>query len=504
MNFLVGELTGVYNFLLNLEGIFIVVLTLFFLKIYLKTFSQTFSYPLDTHLKVNKNILNKFSLAFLAGIFLGILIIASSWWPVHPLICAAIIFSLGTFFIHEAFTLAFFILFLFFRPWELISEWRLSVPEIGLSNSSFFTTKLASIPQIWVLLLLLSSVIHWKRLLKIHWIWIDLCVFSFVAWFLIPLLISGNQENLEVYWNTLFRAGVIYFLLRTFIVDDFGQKIQSTTIALVGFFLLLSSIALWIYVPEEMNPDGRLQAFGLFKNANDLAALIVFTLPFLFHSFKESKHLAGKLLPVGFALTSLVILWLTGSRGALLGFLGGTFTYAWTVGWLKPPSKTKLIFFIGLTWAAFKLFTFLSGRSDSDIHVSSVGRLNYWATAVRMFLHHPLWGVGFGNYTKLFESYTFEFFEFGERTAHSSLFLVLAEGGFVGFILFCMIIFGSISLAFKNRKSHPEIFSSMIGYFITMLFLSHSYLFFIYLLIALIVSIESSTTSQWNIVGKGK
>jgi hypothetical protein len=103
-----------------------------------------------------------------------------------------------------------------------------------------------------------------------------------------------------------------------------------------------------------------------------------------------------------------------------------------------------------------------------------------------MALYSPGWGVGFGNYPKNYERYTFEFLEFGQRTAHSSFFLVVGEGGFIGAYLYYKIFKNGIQYVAKLRQLRPEIFASLFGFLFTMLFLSQSYLFFSYILLALI------------------
>ena len=76
-------------------------------------------------------------------------------------------------------------------------------------------------------------------------------------------------------------------------------------------------------------------------------------------------------------------------------------------------------------------------------------------------------------------------------TAHSSWVQVLAETGFVGLFLFLGLWIYALKRSFEIRRVEPEYFMSLVGYGITITFLSHAYLLFPYILCALAITQSS-------------
>jgi O-antigen ligase len=71
-----------------------------------------------------------------------------------------------------------------------------------------------------------------------------------------------------------------------------------------------------------------------------------------------------------------------------------------------------------------------SRMQELDVDESSAfGRVDAWYEGLHMFMSHPLFGVGAGNFT-----------DYNELTAHNSLVLVLAETGFFGYILWLAFV----------------------------------------------------------------
>src|SRR5262249_30094375 len=130
-------------------------------------------------------------------------------------------------------------------------------------------------------------------------------------------------------------------------------------------------------------------------------------------------------------------------------------------------------------------------RQQGDLAGSTSSRLSYAIAGLNMAIHNPILGVGFGNYPKFFESYAppggMEF-EWGERTAHSSWVLALAEDGFLGLLLIAWLFFSVFKTSWGLRREFPELMSSLVGYGVAMSFLSHTYTFFPYLLFGLVLA----------------
>jgi O-antigen ligase len=115
---------------------------------------------------------------------------------------------------------------------------------------------------------------------------------------------------------------------------------------------------------------------------------------------------------------------------------------------------------------------------------SAAGRVDAWYTALQLFQHSPLTGVGFGLFT-----------EYNDLTAHNSWLLVLAELGLPGYVLwFCSFAFSmqqlwliartsgqptdssanAVEIA-DDRRFATALLYSGIGILVTAFFLSRSY-----------------------------
>lgn len=203
-------------------------------------------------------------------------------------------------------------------------------------------------------------------------------------------------------------------------------------------------------------------------------------------------------------ITSAIIS--TQSRGGLLGLIG-IFIYFFS---RRIKSKSPIIF-LACSLCIFLYFVGdVSQRNtltDGSIDASSMGRLHAWKAAINMAIHHPIFGVGLGGFIPNFDKYAI-----GpgntDITAHSSWFLVLAESGFIGLILFICCIYLAIKTTQQTIKRiealdlnyYPQkpiylifaygLFGSFVGYCISGSFLSQGFTWPIYILLALSISLS--------------
>lgn len=83
---------------------------------------------------------------------------------------------------------------------------------------------------------------------------------------------------------------------------------------------------------------------------------------------------------------------------------------------------------------------------------SALSRLHFWQVAVDIAVHNPL-GIGFFNYNAAYDRYDSSFGAYGyERSVHSSHFQVLAETGFLGFLVFEGLLAYACICALRIRR----------------------------------------------------
>jgi O-antigen ligase len=469
-------ITRLYDILLDMEACLLLILSFYFVILYLKEHEKSFFEYRLSGIRPRYEPLKKIGFTILFGLILGLLALFQSWWDTCPLLCFAMIFTFSTIFIHESFILSFFIFLLFLRPWELIATKYDSQAE---AQTIVQSTNFVSLPKLWFLLLLGVLIASWSFRKKIKLNILDLGVVIFVLWMLFPILLKNDVDEFRYFFETLFSSCLIYFVVRAFLNNEFSYQMIVKTFAFICFFLVATTILQYIFDYESSSKSERLEIFGNFGNANDLAALIVLSCPFFLRSF-QSKII--KFLIVG---VSLVAIYFTQSRGAFLGIIIGLLAYATSQVQFKNISKKKIVFLgVGL-FSLFVMYSAVLGRSESEMKMSGSSRISYWIAAIRMAIYNPLWGVGYHNYPANFERYTTEFIEYGIRTAHSSFFLVLGEGGAIGLLIYLSLFKKGLEFVFKIRQVRPEVFGALLGYLITMFFLSHSYLSSVFILLAM-------------------
>jgi len=159
--------------------------------------------------------------------------------------------------------------------------------------------------------------------------------------------------------------------------------------------------------------EGRV--FGAFGHANDTGALIVCMLPALFAMTMTSRGMA-RMLWLGGALVSLMVLLMTVSRGAFVGLAVGGLIAAIVCRKYVPFERFVLLWIgLGLLCAigvlvaslvdpqiAATLSDRLFGQSRAiDLSEASSGRTAIWAEALERMLQTPttlLTGFGWGVY----------------------------------------------------------------------------------------------------------
>jgi putative inorganic carbon (HCO3(-)) transporter len=242
----------------------------------------------------------------------------------------------------------------------------------------------------------------------------------------------------------------------------------------------------WTGVP--LIDDGRIQYVGIFNDPNDLGLLFAATVPMAFFLSGRGGGL-GRLFWLGGALLLLYGTYLTNSRGAMLAVLFVAGVYVWHRRGIVTAGTLGVV---GL--ACMKLVSSRMSELDAD-EESASGRVDAWYSGLHMFMSHPTFGVGAGNFT-----------EYNDLTAHNSFVLVLAETGFIGFMLWLAFVSYTFWMVitvvrFKpalgddaerekqwqaERRIALTLLLSLCGLFAAAFFLSRSYMIVLYLIAALV------------------
>ncbi|MFW5996800.1 MAG: O-antigen ligase family protein [Lentisphaeria bacterium] len=194
----------------------------------------------------------------------------------------------------------------------------------------------------------------------------------------------------------------------------------------------------------ELPPEYRTRllekrASGPFVYPNSFAAHLILILPlslitvWRYSSKLEPGHVSRWFCSALFLAVTVPALYWSGSRAALLALAGGIGA-AFLLS--RQSLKRKLLFIgIALLLAASGYLAVNKGRSVA----SAEARLDYWQTAVEIYLEHPVTGAGLGEF---FPWYMRLLPEGAEKTRlpHNFFLLFVSEAGVLGFIAAMLLL----------------------------------------------------------------
>ena len=299
----------------------------------------------------------------------------------------------------------------------------------------------------------------------------------FVVWALITLIYNSQWLNIDQnllgfsYWARFLLYFAVYFVLcRLYSVDGKDLKeflisltiISGLIIAVAGFIqlaLLPDLSVLWLsgYDPH------RNRLVSTFLDPNFTGAFLVLTLNLVF-----SRFTFRSLRQYFFVAVLLIALILTFSRSAWLMFTISIFLF----GIFRSRKLLFLSLLVGFL-AYFlipRIQTRVAGITDPDD--SAKLRFVSWGRTLTIAKDHLGLGVGFNNFRASQEEYGFFDYNIPEGGragggSDSSLLLVLATTGLIGFFLYAVfylsIVGASLSAASKGESLALGLFISMIG-----------------------------------------
>ena len=241
--------------------------------------------------------------------------------------------------------------------------------------------------------------------------------------------------------------------------------------------------------PAETDDPVRVRALGLMNDPNDLALVLVAILPFLGLAWRKGRTVRNALL-LGLPAAFLVYgIYLTRSRGGMLGILAVCF--ASLVGRL---SRTKALAATGAMAAMFLAANFTGGRAMTTSEESVAGRFDAWSEGIAMLRSSPVLGVGYQNFT-----------DHNNLTAHNSFVLCFAELGAVGYFFWLALLVAAMLQTRQVRQclDHSSdgdvlhryakvLLSSFAGTLVAAFFLSRSYNPVLYLLLGLAFALHET------------
>ena len=167
---------------------------------------------------------------------------------------------------------------------------------------------------------------------------------------------------------------------------------------------------------------------GIFNDPNDLGQLFVLALTFGIYLLPNSRHAFSRFLLLCSLVWLLYGMILTNSRGALLAALVVIGLEGWR-RYGKIAVSLSAILGLPTLFAVTRLSQLSAGEQSAN------DRIQAWYEGIQMLRYHPLFGVGFGNFT-----------DYNTLTAHNFIVLPMAELGIFGFALWLGLMWYSVRM----------------------------------------------------------
>ncbi|MDR9827884.1 O-antigen ligase family protein [Vibrio sp. FNV 38] len=388
-----------------------------------------------------------------------------------------------------------FVVFSFFRIHEVIPQLMPFKFPLLLSLGA-----LASL--CWHAFVSRTLTLYWHHSMK----WLVI-FWSLVA---IGLVFASNRGIAITSFKSVYWKIIIMTLAIIWIVNN-KEQLSQTCWLIIWSGLLVAGVAIYNAQAGIGLVEGSRVTIGrsigsMLGDPNDLALVLLFPLAFSV-SFLFNTKLGFPTRAFGLLVTAALSLAIieTQSRGGLLGMLTvfGIFMQQ------SIKSRTLLAFIavvgIGFIYVAAGISDRASGgAAEEGIDASAMGRIYAWEAAARMALVNPLTGVGLNNF--YFNYYFYSSHWDGlNHAVHSTWFGVLAETGILGLVIFVTLITSLArtakrSLDLLNQQASPSpylvsaaraVFAGLMGTIVSGTFLTQGFVWPIYILSALIISIST-------------
>jgi probable O-glycosylation ligase (exosortase A-associated) len=329
---------------------------------------------------------------------------------------------------------------------------------------------------------------------------VTVTLFGFFAWMTLTSLFALEPLVVWLEWDRVMKTFFMVIVTMMLIHKPKDLKIFVWVVALSlgifglkgGLFTLASGGHFRVY-----GPDGSYIAEN-----NSMALALVTVLPLIWYL---RSQVTNKWLSLGLtAMTALTAVSAVGSysRGALVGGVAMLF-FLWCHSRKKVQTAIILLAVVALIMTAMPAAWFerMDTINDYKEDGSAMGRVNAWHFAINIANTFPL-GGGFNVFTpRMFMLYAPEPYNY--HVAHSIWFQVLGDHGWIGLLLFVMLMIFAWRTGTRVRKycaDQPELkwaadLSRMcqvclIGYAISGSFLSLAYYDLYYDIIIILVCLE--------------
>ncbi len=245
----------------------------------------------------------------------------------------------------------------------------------------------------------------------------------------------------------------------------------------------------------QMGSNGRLQVLS-FYDVNDLALLIISSLPLVLYLWRRPAGLGARVLLTAASAFLMMTLAKTGSRGGFVAFLAVAayllLRFRGISGAKRAAAVALLaILLVGTANSSYfeRISTLLHPSRDYNwTGGSEVGRMEIWKRGIGYMLSHPVFGVGAKSFAvaegQLAPEARVQRYGRGFKwsAAHNAFIEIGAELGVLGLILFVTLLVSAFGLLSRIRRRATgeapflaqALMASLIGVVVASMFLSQA------------------------------
>lgn len=369
-----------------------------------------------------------------------------------------------------------YLLFEYLRPYDLVPALvHLKIPLVVIAvTAASFVLRLA----------------RSKKMIWNNFGWLYLGFVSLIGF----TVFSAENYFYAIQVFRVMLESFIMFVVCVNVVNNYGRMRKLIWLLLViHLFFSLKGIYNYVY---SIAPAGAQQTSGVIgsfflADENDFALALNIMVPFAYFAVIYSKRFYSKIM-ASIVLTSLVLGVLASfSRGGWVGLIAALgFCFLRTRRKIVSFGFAVLLLIVLSSAAPARYWEEISTITDTE-ETTAATRLHYWKAAVRMYLDHPIVGVGANNGGLHMPDYVTGFADpvtqWG-RAFHGTLPQVLAELGTIGIALYLAMIIMAFRYLLRIRRDalatgdrieivnySDSIFGGIIAYLATATFLSTAY-----------------------------
>lgn len=241
------------------------------------------------------------------------------------------------------------------------------------------------------------------------------------------------------------KMALVYFFLVNCVHSERGLKGVMWIMVIGALFPAAGTLKNYL---EGNLDEGRAAWVGIFANPNEVAYSLVILLPLVAY-LATPRGWAIRLMLGIISILYIAAIFTTFSRGGLVGLVAVIVLCAWRKRKLWILALVVVVVGAGLLFAS-RNWSRGEDFSQLDGDASLQQRLATYQAGLRMFLDHPLLGVGFACSLVAWPLYAPEgLYTRGALVTHNTFVQVLSETGVVGLVPFVLLLGFSL---YQTRK----------------------------------------------------